>query len=85
MKNLHHGDDWDTMCETTPATVHGIDFEHPTVCEDRVRYLASPNLVSYPEINLAEREDRDMAPPGTLQLLAVVEIDQHPKPRIQVD
>lgn len=75
------------MCETTPATVHGIHFEHPTVCEDRVSTLASPHPVLYTEmtIAIAEREDRDMAPPGTLQLLAVVEINQPPKPRIQVD
>lgn len=36
LRNLHHGDDWDKMCQTTPAVVNGIYFDHPTVCQDRV-------------------------------------------------
>ena len=34
---LHHGDDWDTMCKTTPIVINGVHFDHPMTCEDRVR------------------------------------------------
>ncbi|TBU39033.1 hypothetical protein BD309DRAFT_873169 [Dichomitus squalens] len=35
LMNLTHRDDWDAMCSTTPATINGIHFDHPTACEDR--------------------------------------------------
>lgn len=27
------------MCSTAPATVHGVHFDHPAYCDDRVRVL----------------------------------------------
>ncbi|KAH9943285.1 uncharacterized protein BXZ73DRAFT_97335 [Epithele typhae] len=35
LMNLRHGDDWDAMCKTAPAIIHGFQFDHPTVCEDK--------------------------------------------------
>jgi len=32
--NIKRGDDWMTMCSTTPATIRGINFNHPTYCVD---------------------------------------------------
>lgn len=32
--NIKRGDDWMTMCSTTPATIQGIQFDHPTYCVD---------------------------------------------------
>ncbi|KAI0720296.1 hypothetical protein C8T65DRAFT_634051 [Cerioporus squamosus] len=32
--NLHHGDDWDRMCSTTPANILGVHYDRPTVCVD---------------------------------------------------
>ena len=37
LMNLHRGDDWDAMCETTPATINGVHYDHPMICEDKVR------------------------------------------------
>ncbi|KAI0774438.1 hypothetical protein C8Q74DRAFT_835496 [Fomes fomentarius] len=34
LMNLHHGDDWDRMCSTATATIHGIHYDHPTICVD---------------------------------------------------
>ncbi|KAI1796212.1 hypothetical protein LXA43DRAFT_657772 [Ganoderma leucocontextum] len=33
LMNLRHGDDWDLMCRTTPATISGVHFDSPTSCE----------------------------------------------------
>ena len=34
--NLHRGDDWDKMCNTSPATIYGVHYDRPTVCENKV-------------------------------------------------
>lgn len=33
LMNLRHGDNWDLMCSTTPATIRGMHFDSPQVCE----------------------------------------------------
>ncbi|RDX53919.1 hypothetical protein OH76DRAFT_1479681 [Lentinus brumalis] len=35
LMNLHDGDDWNTMCNTSPATIGGVHYDRPTVCEDK--------------------------------------------------
>lgn len=33
---LRRQDDWNSMCETTPALVRGQNLDGPTYCEDKV-------------------------------------------------
>ncbi|RDX53918.1 hypothetical protein OH76DRAFT_1479680 [Lentinus brumalis] len=30
--NLHPGDDWDKMCNTSPADIFGVHYDRPTIC-----------------------------------------------------
>ncbi|RPD66993.1 hypothetical protein L226DRAFT_529388 [Lentinus tigrinus ALCF2SS1-7] len=35
LMNLHNGDNWDKMCNTSPATIRGVHYDRPTICEDK--------------------------------------------------
>lgn len=37
--NLQKGDDWATICATTPADIHDIHYPQPTYCHDKVRVI----------------------------------------------
>ncbi len=37
---MNHGENWETMCATTPGQIDGRDIGHPTSCVNKVR-LAS--------------------------------------------
>ncbi|KAI9056520.1 hypothetical protein FKP32DRAFT_1616007 [Trametes sanguinea] len=37
LDGIASGDDWQMMCDTTPATIIGTHFDHPSSCENRVR------------------------------------------------
>ena len=41
LENIQSGENWETMCNTTPNVVHGIKFKNPTSCENRVRAVSS--------------------------------------------
>ena len=45
--NLRRGDDWDTMCKTTPATIYGQHFDQPTTCIDEVGLAARQLIVQF--------------------------------------
>ncbi|KAI0089078.1 hypothetical protein BDY19DRAFT_123587 [Irpex rosettiformis] len=45
LENIQSGDDWQTMCDTTPNVVNGITFKSPTSCENRVS-PSSSNVIS---------------------------------------
>ncbi|KAH9943283.1 uncharacterized protein BXZ73DRAFT_97333 [Epithele typhae] len=32
---IQHGDNWKNMCSTTPAKLLGVQYDHPTHCEDK--------------------------------------------------
>ncbi|KAF9006519.1 hypothetical protein BDQ17DRAFT_1351884 [Cyathus striatus] len=33
--NIERGEDWTVMCSTAPATIHGIYFDQPNLCDHR--------------------------------------------------
>ncbi len=46
LMNLHNGDDWNTMCNTSPATIGGVHYDRPTVCEHKVSHLRTWGLAA---------------------------------------
>ncbi|KAI9056516.1 hypothetical protein FKP32DRAFT_1585790 [Trametes sanguinea] len=42
------GEGWSTMCTTTPATIRGLHYDHPSSCEDRGLFGGMVGIWDYP-------------------------------------
>ncbi|OJT15469.1 hypothetical protein TRAPUB_7340 [Trametes pubescens] len=50
LDGMSKGADWNMMCTTTAATIHGVHFKHPTTCEDRGKW-GMVGIWHFPNVN----------------------------------